>query len=195
MIEKISSIWNSSNRKKTIFILLFSCLISCLQGETVFAQQGAADDIKAWFTGKPVPHQITVEEKLSDMLKGEHQLKAITSSQGGSSKGNISGGFFMFSGIGSGGIDGKSSSENGLYVIFSCKLNGEKGYRFFNKQIQTVTIEINDEIKEPTVRFGWNDRHVNNLNDVNIYITRVVITCREDQWSPIMEMPLSKKEK
>jgi hypothetical protein len=178
MIEKISSIRNSSNRKKTIFILLFSCLISCLMAEAVFA--------RPWLEER---------QKLSDMLEGEHQLKAITSSQGGSSTGNISGGFFMFSGFGGGGIGGKSSSENGLYVIFACKLNGEKGYRFFNKPIQTFTIEINDEIKEPTVRFGWSNDNVYSFDDLNIFITRVIITCREDQWNPIMEMPLSKKEK
>lgn len=132
------------------------------------------------------------------IFSGSHKLRRIFNESNLKTKGNISGGFFVFVGA----IEGSLQSSTERNVLFSWERGDVKNqYITTTLPLNLVQIRLDDSLKSPTVMFRWRTCHdrfcrseLDNGN-INNFIYYAVINTPENLWKPIIKIGSELNEK
>ena len=121
------------------------------------------------------------------VLKGEHQLRKMTSTVTDESK--IDGGFFLFVG----GISGSKKQE--IRVYFSWKMN-DGTYAISSLPIEKFRVKFDENKDKPSIKFRWKAAYTNPDSVQTImdyFVLYALITCKESDWPYDVTLPLENK--
>jgi hypothetical protein len=131
-------------------------------------------------------------EQVESVLEGEHPLRKMA--ERSETNSTTSGNFFMFAGIGGGGISGESKTD--IYVKFAWKMN-DGDYALSSLPFEKIRVRFDEKIVTPNIKFRWHRwtwgrvPEIQELMEKNI--SYAIITVKESDWPIQVNLPLNEK--